>query len=88
MARKKENMQMPGQISIFEYLEFIQATQELHGNQLCKQQIVFFVDKASIIKYEVYGIYDVDGIETVVLIAKDTMSIGVRNVENQEKCGL
>jgi len=70
--QKKHKKQLPGQISIFDYLSDIQATIELqHHNVLCKGQTVFVVDKGTIVKYEVYGIYNVEDIETVVLIAID-----------------
>lgn len=69
--RRKPKQQLPGQISIFDYLREIQATIELQQQELCKGQTVFFVDKGAIVKYEVYGIYNVEDVETVVLIAVD-----------------
>lgn len=69
--QRKSKQQMPGQISIFDYLREIQATIELQQQVLCKGQTVFLVDKGTIVKYEVYGIYNVEDIETVVLIATD-----------------
>jgi len=69
---RKQKQPLPGQISIFDYLKEIQATIELQQNELCKGQTVFIVDKGTIVKYEVYGIYDVEDIDTVILIARDT----------------
>ena len=93
--QKRNKEQLPGQISIFDYLNEIRATIELQQTVLCKGQTVFIVDKGAIVKYEVYGMYDVEDIETVVLIAVDASAsrykhlpvseLGISLFETQKK---
>lgn len=65
---KKVVHRLPGQVSIEDYLAEIQAL-ETSCNTLTKGQVVFLLEKGNIIRYEVYGIYEIDEVDTVVLIS-------------------
>ena len=65
---------LSGQISITDYLQSIQAMPTA-SNRLMPGQVVFVVDKCDISKQEVYGIFDVDGEESVVLITREGCDI-------------
>lgn len=81
MFKRIMQEKIPGQISLTDYLSGIQS-KELHNitNVLCKGSTVYFIDKGSIIPYEIYGIYDIEEVETLILFSSDPTVPPFRNV--------
>lgn len=59
-----------GQITIMEYIQSLGAI-PVASNLYMPGQVVFVVDLCDISKYEVFGIFNVDGEECVLMIARE-----------------
>lgn len=59
-----------GQITIEQYLESLGARQ-ISSERYASGQIVYLVEKCDISKYEVYGFYQVEDVESLILIARE-----------------